>query len=70
MKEPNFLFYGFLSILSGVLLFSFTGLSYTLLSFKELFYNHPFLSWGIPLILIILGMVSIEIDKEMRKNDE
>ena len=70
MRRINFLFCGFLLIISGILMFSMTGLYYPLLTFTELFQSHPFLSWGIPLILIILGMVSIEIEREKRKNDE
>ena len=64
MKRINFLLCGFLLIISGILMFAITGLYYPLLTFTELFYQHPFLSWGIPLILIILGFVSIEIEKE------
>lgn len=65
-RHTNLLAYGILLILSGILIFCFTALSYPLLTIKELLYEHPFLSWGIPIISIIIGLVLIEIWREQK----
>ena len=69
-RHANLIAYGILLILSGVLIFLLTALSYPSLTFRELFSTHPFLSWGIPLIFVIIGWVLIEIEREKSKNDE
>ena len=69
-KRKNHLVDGILLIALALMLFSVTALCYPLLTFSELFKLHPYGSWGIPLILIILGLVSIEIYREEKKRDE
>ena len=70
MRKRNKLVDGLLLIMLGILLSCTTMLCYPLLSIAEVLTLHPYGSWGIPIILIILGFVLLEIHREEKKYDE
>jgi uncharacterized membrane protein YhhN len=68
-RHTNLLVYGVLLILSGIMIFLLAALLYPALTFQELFLEHPFFSWAIPLILIIIGINLIKIELGKMKDE-
>jgi hypothetical protein len=69
-RHTNYIVYGILFIASAIMISCLTVLCYPLLSITELLYTHPFGTWGIPGILLIIGLIFFEAERERKKSDE